>query len=115
MSDAPETTEPAEKLPFVRGVKLAAMQAHRLGTISMAGVTLAAQIAKQADDAKFVGAEVAESPSLIGSSLFIAIRPSSLRGAPVFAEAGSATKQSRGLARVTVPLPWIAAPLRGSQ
>src|SRR5271165_2749778 len=57
MSDAPETTEPTEKLPFVRGVKLAAMQAHRLGTISMAGVTLAAQIAKQADDAKFVGAE----------------------------------------------------------
>ena len=57
MSEAPTTAEPAEKLPFVRGVKLAAMQAHRLGTISMAGVTLAQQIAKQADDAKFVGAE----------------------------------------------------------
>ena len=61
MPDAPDTAEPAEKLPFVRGVRLAAMQAHRLGTISMADVTLAAQIAKRADDAKFVGVEGAES------------------------------------------------------
>ena len=64
MSDAPDTAEPAEKLPFVRGVKLAAMQPHRLGTISMAGVTLAAQIAKQADDAKFRRCRGCLSPEL---------------------------------------------------
>ena len=55
-----EASDPAgldQPLPSVRGAMLAARQVRKLQIISMAGVTMAQQIAKQAEDANYLGAE----------------------------------------------------------